>query len=366
MTTGRTTPAPAVENVAEHTMRAFLAIVLFLIISCTSVFAQTYSTNFPVEEDPISEDGHWINGKSVGLDWTDVSATVELAFGRETGLTGYDDATALLAGSWGADQTAQATVFTVNQNDRYFQEVALRLRSSLSAHISTGYEINFRCSKTANAYMEIVRWNGLLGDFTYLLQQHAAQYGVANGDVIKATIIGNVITAYINEVQVARVTDDTFVTGNPGMGIFLRGPASTNRDYGFTRFTATGSLAPPGATVPAAATTGWDGGCFIATAAYRSPFAPEVERLRTVRNRYLLSFGMGRDFVAGYDRATHPLAVRIARSPKLQAVTRLAITPVLAWAGLLLWSPILGATAPVAVLSLTAFSGLAWRRKHRR
>jgi hypothetical protein len=358
MTTGMTTPVLAV-------MRASVAIVLFFFLSCAGVFAQTYSTNFPLAEDPISEMGRWINGKSVGLDWADVAATSGLAFGRESGRTGYDDATALLAGSWGADQTAQATVYTVNQNDHYFQEVALRLRSSLSAHISTGYEINFRCSKTANAYMEIVRWNGLLGDFTYLLQQRAAQYGVANGDVIKATIIGNVITAYINGAQVARVTDDSFATGNPGMGIFLRGPATTNREYGFTRFTAIGSPAAPAA-APTTATSGWGGGCFVATAAYRSPFAPEVERLRTVRNRYLLSFGMGRDFVAGYDRATHPLAVRIARSPKLQAVTRLALTPVLAWAGLLLWSPILGATAPVAVLSLTAFSGLAWRRKHRR
>ncbi len=346
-------------------MRGSIAILLFLMLSWTSVSAQTYATNFPLTENPISENGHWINGESVGLDWADVSTTPGLAIGRESGSTGFDDATALLTGSWGADQTVQATVYTVNQNDSYYQEVELRLRSSLSAHISTGYEILFQCSKTAGAYMAIVRWNGLLDDFTELFGQRGAQYGVADGDVIRATIIGDVITAYINGVQVARVTDDTYATGNPGMGFYLWRGAGTNGDYGFTSFTATGSPAPPTASAPTAEAPSWGGGCFIATAAYRSPFAPEVEQLRTVRNRYLLSFGMGRNLVAAYDRVSHPLAVRIARSAWRRAVTRLALTPVLAWAGLVLWSPLLGVTVPLAGVCLVGVIGIAWRQ-HRR
>ncbi len=347
-------------------MRESIVILLFLMLSCTSASAQTYATNFPLTDNPISENGHWISGKSVGLDWADVSTTPGLAIGRQSGSSGYyDDAVALLTGSWGADQTVEATVYTVNQDDSYAQEVELRLRSSLSVHISTGYEILFRCSKTADAYMAIVRWNGLLDDFTGLVGQRGAQYGVANGDVIKATIIGNEITAYINGVQVARVTDDTYATGNPGMGFWLWRGAGTNGDYGFTSFTATGSPAPPTASAPTAEASGWGGGCFIATAAYGSPFAPEVERLRTVRNRYLLSFGMGRDLVAVYDRVSHPLAVRITHSAWRRAVTRLTLTPVLAWAGLVLWSPLLGVIVPLAALSLGVLIGIAWRR-HRR
>ena len=316
-------------KVTGKMMRESIAILLFLMLSCTSASAQTYATNFPLTENSISENGHWMNGKSVGLDWADVSTTPGLAIGRESGSTGYDDATALLTGSWGADQTVHATVYTVNQNDSSNQEVELRLRSSLSAHISTGYEVLFRCSKTANAYLSIVRWNGLLHDFTGLFGQRGAQYGVANGDVIKAMIIGNVITAYINGVQVAGVTDDTYATGNPGMGFYLWRGAGTNGDYGFTSFTATGSPAPPTATAPTAEAPGWGGGCFIATAAYGSPFAPEVERFRTVRNRYLLPFGMGRDLVAVYDYVSHPLAVRIAHSAWRRAATHLTLTPVL-------------------------------------
>jgi hypothetical protein len=367
--------------------------VLVLILACTGVSAQTYSTTFPLTENPISENGHWITGKAVGLDWADVSTTPGLAIGLQTGAMGYDDATALLTGSWGPDQTVEATVYTVNQNDSYSEEVEIRLRSAMSAHSNTGYEILFKCSKTTNAYMEIVRWNGPLGNFTYLIRRPGAQYGVKNGDVVKATIVGNVITAYINGVEVARVTDSTYPTGNPGMGFFLRGPAGKNADYGFMSFTATGSAATPTASAPTATgsaapptasaptatgsaapatasappteTSGGGGGCFIATAAYGSPLAPEVEQLRHIRDRYLLSFGLGRHLVAVYYRLSQPLAAIIAHSPVLRAFTRVALTPVLAWAGLFLWSPILGVTAPLAALSLAGLGGMAWRR-HRR
>src|SRR3954453_16615738 len=33
---------------------------------------RSYATQFEVDEDPISEDGMWLNGRSVGVDWTDV------------------------------------------------------------------------------------------------------------------------------------------------------------------------------------------------------------------------------------------------------------------------------------------------------
>ncbi len=204
----------------------------------TSATPGTYSTAFPLTEAPISEGARWINGKASGIDWSDVHTTPGLAFGAESGNGGYDDSTALLTGTWGPDQSAQATVHSVNQNDSIFEEVELRLRSSLSAHSATGYEINFRCSKTANAYAQIVRWNGPLGDFTYVATIQGPQYGVANGDVVKATIAGSTITVYINGAQVLQGTDSTFTSGSPGMGFFLSGGAGVNSDFGFTRFSA--------------------------------------------------------------------------------------------------------------------------------
>ena len=216
---------------------------------------RTYTTNFSLTENPISEGGKWTNGQAAGLDWANVRTTPGFAFGTESGGTRtapqkYDDSAALLTGAWGPDQTAQATVHAVNQNDQIYEEVELRLRSAFSAHKGTGYEILFRSSKTAKAYCEIVRWNGPLGSFTYLDRAKGSQCGVANGDVVKATMVGNAITAFINGVQVLQATDDTFKSGDPGMGFYIDGATGVNADYGFTSFMATDGSTTQSAPAP--------------------------------------------------------------------------------------------------------------------
>jgi chitodextrinase len=216
--------------------------------------AISYTTTFPLTENPISEGGWWINGATVGLDWTNVYSAPGLAIGLQSGENGYDDATAVLSGTWGADQTAEATVFTANQDDSIFEEVELRLRTTISAHQITGYEINFGLRTGESAYAQIVRWNGAWGDFTLLDANGGSQYALQTGDVVKATIVGNVITAYINGVPVLQVTDDTFTSGSPGIGFYLEGATGVNGDYGFTRFSAV-SNAPPDTQSPSAPTS---------------------------------------------------------------------------------------------------------------
>lgn len=213
----------------------------------TIAAGRSYHTDFPLTENPVSEGGNWINGGTVGLDWTNVSTAPGLAIGHQC-CADYTDATALLTGPWGPDQQASATVYSVNQNDACYQEVELRLRSSLSAHVAAGYEISFKASQTDVAYLIIVRWNGPVGDFTYLAKLHGVQYGVATGDTVSARIAGNMITASKNGVPMATV-DITSLGGRvwshgaPGVGFNLsNGPAAcsgTNGHYGFTTFTAT-------------------------------------------------------------------------------------------------------------------------------
>ena len=199
---------------------------------------RTYSTRFPGVENPISEGGNWINGQAAGIDWANVRTTPGFAFGTESGKVNYDDSTALLAGAWGPNQTVQARVRSLNQKQDVYEEVELRLRSSLLAHQATGYEIDFRCSKRAKAYSEIVRWDGPLGRFTYLKRGEGSRYGVKNGDVVKATIVGDVITVYVNGVQTLKVTDHAYTGGSPGMGFYIQEASSGNDDYGFTSFEA--------------------------------------------------------------------------------------------------------------------------------
>jgi len=215
----------------------------------TSARAGTYATDFPAGESPITEGGHWVNGKAAGVDWADVRTTNGMAIGTQTGLNGYDDSTAILTGIWGSNQTVQATVKIIGSDPRLCEEVELRLRSAVSAHHCTGYEIN--CSALANSpYIQIVRWNGALGDFTYVNNSDTTHY-VRDGDVIKATIIGSTITVYLNGTQIITGTDSTFATGNPGIGFYLQGGGGNPAGYGFSSFMAADDIEPPTTLIPA-------------------------------------------------------------------------------------------------------------------
>lgn len=201
-----------------------------------------YATDFAATEAPISDGGQWLNGGTDGGDWTDVSSTGGRAIGHQTGAS-YTDATAVLTGTWGPDQSASATVFASGPRpDKCKSEVELRLRSTIGRHDNRGYEITFSVSQE-NPYLLIARWNGQLGDFTVLLNPYGEQYRVGNGDVIKATVVGNRITAYKNGVVMGRVTDDAFSSGTPGLGFNLEnsraGCPGTNGEYGFSHFSAT-------------------------------------------------------------------------------------------------------------------------------
>lgn len=212
----------------------------------------SYITSFGAAEQPLSEGGKWMSGRAAGIDWADVRTGIGLAYGTELGKgqgdAAYDDSTALLTGRWGSDQTVEGEVRSIRPTDYDFEEVELRLRSSLSSHNSTGYEVLFRCSKSAAAYASIARWDGGLGRFTYLSQKSGPEFGVADGDIVKATAIGGVITGYINGVEVLRATDNTYDHGNPGMGFWFKKSSTKkfwlsksggmNTDCGFRRFAA--------------------------------------------------------------------------------------------------------------------------------
>ncbi len=195
-----------------------------------------YSTTFPSVENPMAEQNSvWTQGGSTGVNWTNVRTTANQAFGTINGFNGFDDSIAVLKGTWNATQGAQATVRVVTSHNN-IQEVELLLRFSISANNAHGYEIN--CSvNPSDPYMQIIKWNGALGNFTPL---DSRAVGCANGDTLSATISGTTIKAYKNGVFVFSVTDSTWASGAPGVGFYLQNVSGINADYGLSKFSAYG------------------------------------------------------------------------------------------------------------------------------
>jgi len=69
--------------------------------------------------------------------------------------------------------------------------------------------------------------------------------------------------------------------------------------------------------------------CFIATAAYGTPMAGEIQILRDFRDKYLMTNPPGRLFVAAYYKLSPPVARFIAEHDSLRAGIRTGLTPVL-------------------------------------
>ena len=95
---------------------------------------------------------------------------------------------------------------------------------------------------------------------------------------------------------------------------------------------------------------GGGGGCFIATAAFGSPLAAEVQILREFRDQFLLTNGPGQGLVTAYYQFSPPLAHVIETNEPLRAATRGALWPVVWWVRLALFSPVLAFTFGGGVL----------------
>jgi len=209
---------------------------------------QRYVTRFDRNQNPIDEDGRWINGGTTGLDWHDAKSVNGVA--HATALSGvkhrYDDSIAVLNSDFGPDQYAQGIVYrSPGYSPPSKHEIELLLRFEIRGHSARGYEVLWG----HDGDFAIVRWNGPRGNFTVMAGLDHPELGgegggpgrAVDGDVLRAEIAGNVIRVYKNHRLVfVAPPDATWTTGQPGLG-FWPISGSVPQRYGWKAFEA-GSL----------------------------------------------------------------------------------------------------------------------------
>jgi hypothetical protein len=205
----------------------------------------TYTTNFPLTENPISEGGRWTNGGIFSK--TNVQTSPGKAYGTMVSFDGthYIDSCACLSG-FGPDQQVTCTI--ANSGAPSGLEVEILLRAVIASDHIFLYEVD---CVTSISGISLVRWDNTTANpyaFTVLRQYQVGEAPLADGDQVFASIIGTLITVKYMRAGGAFSTLFTYDTtndsvkyssGNPGIGFWNEtGSASNQSKLAWSNFTA--------------------------------------------------------------------------------------------------------------------------------
>jgi hypothetical protein len=107
------------------------------------------------------------------------------------------------------------------------------------------------------------------------------------------------------------------------------------------------------------------GYCFIATAAYGTPLAGEIQILRQFRDEYLLTNPPGRAFVDFYYKVSPPIAEFITEHPSLKPIVRAGLVPAVAMSTLAVNTTPAEKAAIVGLLALVSVALAVWATRRR-
>jgi len=122
-----------------------------------------------------------------------------------------------------------------------------------------------------------------------------------------------------------------------------------------------GTVVAVGGTVPDEPASG----CFIATAAYGTPMAGEIEILREFRDEYLLTSPLGQALVNLYYMVSPPMAEFITEHPSLKPVVRAGLLPAVAMSTVIVNTTPAEKTAILGLLVLVSVAPAVWATKRR-
>ena len=110
----------------------------------------------------------------------------------------------------------------------------------------------------------------------------------------------------------------------------------------------------------------WEGDpCFIATAAYGTPMAEEIEILREFRDEYLLTSPVGKGLVEFYYRVSPPMAEFITEHPSLKPVVRAGLVPAVTMSTVAVNTTMPDKIAIIGLVALVSVALAVWATRRR-
>jgi hypothetical protein len=111
---------------------------------------------------------------------------------------------------------------------------------------------------------------------------------------------------------------------------------------------------------------GGAGGCFIATAAYGTPMAEEIQILREFRDEYLVPNPVGKALVDFYYQVSPPVAEFISEHPTLKPVVRAGLLPAVAMSTIAVNTTQTEKIAMIGLLVVISVAVAIWATRQRR
>jgi len=105
--------------------------------------------------------------------------------------------------------------------------------------------------------------------------------------------------------------------------------------------------------------------CFIATVAYGTPIAKEIEILREFRDKYLMTNPVGKGLVEFYYRVSPPIAEFITEHPTLKPIVRAGLVPAVAVSTIAVNTTSAAEAAIIGLLVLTSAALVVWATRRR-
>jgi Leucine-rich repeat (LRR) protein len=106
--------------------------------------------------------------------------------------------------------------------------------------------------------------------------------------------------------------------------------------------------------------------CFIATAAYGTPTASEIQILRNFRDEYLLTNPLGQAFIDFYYNISPPIAEFITDHPSLKPIVRAGLVPAVAMSTVAVNTTPVEKMAILGLLTLVSVAVAIWATRRRR